>query len=195
MWGTYDRVRVSDRTRLQKLFISAQKLFTRGFWVKIPVYESCAVGALLGDFGQLWAILGFSGLFLHNKYAVYEGFLAIIYFFFTVTISCKRVLSDTRTQSTFWHVLGSAPLSSLHTGAPHALHHSCHRRESSIAPCRAHTPSSRASSPRSRPPPQSRAEAEGAPPARTRTLRSGMPPHASPRRAVGPRTHTHEQPE
>jgi len=42
---------------------------TRGFWAKIPVYESCAVGALLGDFGQLRAILGFSGLFLH-KYAV-----------------------------------------------------------------------------------------------------------------------------
>jgi hypothetical protein len=48
----------------------------------------------LGDFGQLWGILGFSGLFLH-KYAVYEGFLAIKYYF-TVTISCKRVLSDTR---------------------------------------------------------------------------------------------------
>ena len=70
-------VRVSDRTRLQKLFISVNTPFTRGFWAKIPVYESCAVGALLGDVGQLWAILGFSGLFLH-KYAVYEGFLAIL---------------------------------------------------------------------------------------------------------------------
>jgi hypothetical protein len=89
-------VRVSDRTRLQKLFIPVNTPFTRGFWAKIPVlYESCAVGAILGDFGQLWAILGFSGLFLH-KYAVYEGFLAIKYSL-TVTISCKRVLSDTRT--------------------------------------------------------------------------------------------------
>ena len=88
-------VRVSDRTRLQKLFISVNTPFTRGFWAKIPVYESCAVGALLGDCGQLWAILGFSGLFLH-KYAVYEGFLAIKYSLI-VTISCKRVLSDTRT--------------------------------------------------------------------------------------------------
>ena len=87
-------IRVSDRTRLQKLFISVNTPFTRGFWAKIPVHESCAVGALLGDFGQLWAILGFSGLFLH-KYAVYEGFLAIKYSF-TVTISCKRVLSNTR---------------------------------------------------------------------------------------------------
>jgi len=38
------------------------------------------------DFGQFWAILGFSGLFLH-KYAVYTGFLALK-FSFTVTISC-----------------------------------------------------------------------------------------------------------
>jgi len=76
-------VRVSDRTRLQKLFISVNTPFTRGFWAKIPVYESCAVGAFLGGFGQLWAILGFSGLLLH-KYAVYEGFLAIKYSFYAV---------------------------------------------------------------------------------------------------------------
>ena len=49
---------------------------------------------ILGDFRQLWGVLGFSGLFLH-KYAVYKGFLALK-FSFTVTISCKRVLSDTR---------------------------------------------------------------------------------------------------
>ena len=72
-------IQVSDRTRLQKLFISVNTPFiTRGFWVKIPVYGSCAAGAILGNFGrflQFWAHLGFSGLFLH-KYAVYKGFLA-----------------------------------------------------------------------------------------------------------------------
>jgi len=46
-------------------------------------YESCAVGAFSGGFGQLWAILGFSGLLLH-KYAVYEGFLASKYSFYAV---------------------------------------------------------------------------------------------------------------
>ena len=71
------KLRVSDRTRLQKLFISINTPFTRGFWAKIPVYESCAVGALLGDFGQLWAILGFSGLFLH-KYTVLRGFFRFL---------------------------------------------------------------------------------------------------------------------
>ena len=35
---------------------------TRGFWVKIPVYESCAAGAMWGDFGRFRAIVGFSGL-------------------------------------------------------------------------------------------------------------------------------------
>jgi len=65
-------VRVSDRTRLQKLFISVNTPFTRGLWAKIPVYESCAAGLILGYFGQFGAILGFSGLFLH-KYAVYTG--------------------------------------------------------------------------------------------------------------------------
>jgi hypothetical protein len=54
--------------------------FTRGFWAKIPVYENCAAGAISGDFGQLWAIWGFSWLFLH-KYAVYKGFSAIKYSF------------------------------------------------------------------------------------------------------------------
>jgi hypothetical protein len=80
---------VSDRTRLQKLFISVNTPFTRGFSAKIPVYEECAAGAILGDFGQLWATLGFSGN------AVYKGFFALKYSF-TVTISCKRVLFDTR---------------------------------------------------------------------------------------------------
>jgi len=84
-------VRVSDITRLQKLFISVNTPFTRGFWAKIPVYESCAAGAILGDFGKFF---GFSGLFLH-KYAVYKGFFDLK-FSFTVTISCKRVPSDTR---------------------------------------------------------------------------------------------------
>jgi hypothetical protein len=54
------------------------------------------------EFGRFWAlvgILGFSGLFL-QKYAVYKGFLAMKYSF-TVTISCKRVLSDTRTARHF----------------------------------------------------------------------------------------------
>ena len=71
-------VRVSDRTRLQKLFISVNTPFTRGFSAKIPVYEGCAAGAILGDFGQLWATLGFSELFLH-KYAVYKGIFALKY--------------------------------------------------------------------------------------------------------------------
>jgi len=69
-------LRVSDRTRLQELFISVNTPFTRGFWAKIPVYESCAAGLILGNFGKFGAILGFSGLFLH-KYAVYTGFLAL----------------------------------------------------------------------------------------------------------------------
>jgi len=86
--------RVSDRTRLQKLFISVNTPFTRGFWAKIPVYESCAAGLILGYFGLFGAIFGFSGLFLH-KYAVYTGLLGLK-FSFPVTISCKRVLSDTR---------------------------------------------------------------------------------------------------
>jgi len=88
------RIRVSDRTRLQKLFISANTPFTRGFPAKIPVCEGCAAGVISGDFGQLWVVLGFSGLFLH-KYAVYKGFLALK-FSFTVNISCKRFLSNTR---------------------------------------------------------------------------------------------------
>ena len=46
-----ETLRVSDITRLQKLFISVNTPFTRGFWVKIPVYESCAAGAFLGVFG------------------------------------------------------------------------------------------------------------------------------------------------
>jgi len=71
--------------------------FTRGFWAKMPVYESCAAGLILGSLGQFGAILGFSGLFLH-KYAVYTGPLALK-FSFTVTIPCKRVLSDTRIYS------------------------------------------------------------------------------------------------
>jgi hypothetical protein len=52
-------VRVSDRTRLQvELFISVNTPFTRGFWAKIPVYESCAAGLILGNFGQFWAFRG-----------------------------------------------------------------------------------------------------------------------------------------
>jgi len=47
----------------------------------------------LGDFGPFGTILGFSGLFW-PKYAVYKGFLALKYPL-TVTIPCKRVLSDT----------------------------------------------------------------------------------------------------
>jgi len=49
------------------------------------------------DFGQFRAISGNFGLFgaVLHKYAVYTGFLALK-FSFTVTISCKRVLSDTR---------------------------------------------------------------------------------------------------
>ena len=52
-------VRVSDRTRLQKLFISVNTPFTRVFWVKIPVYGSCAANTILGGL----AILGTFGLF------------------------------------------------------------------------------------------------------------------------------------
>jgi len=48
----------------------------------MPVYENRAAGAILGDCGPLWPILGFSELFL-SKYAVYKG-----YIIFTVTISC-----------------------------------------------------------------------------------------------------------
>jgi len=80
---------------LQKLFISVNTLFTRGFLAKIPVYEGCAAGAILGDFGQLWATLGFSGLFLHAEYAVYKGFFALKYSFYS-DYSCKRVLSRVR---------------------------------------------------------------------------------------------------
>ena len=56
---------------------------------KIPVYENRAAGAILGDSGPLWPILGFSGLFL-SKYAVSKDFLALK-ISCTVTISCKRV--------------------------------------------------------------------------------------------------------
>ena len=52
--GCY-KIRVSDIIRLQKLFISVNTPFTRGFWAKIPVYESYAAGAILGDFGKFWA--------------------------------------------------------------------------------------------------------------------------------------------
>ena len=59
-------LRVSDRTRLQKLFISVNTPFTRGFWVKIPVYESYAAGAILGDFGHFRAIWASRGGFRIN---------------------------------------------------------------------------------------------------------------------------------
>jgi hypothetical protein len=50
----------------------------------MPVYENRATGAILGDSGPLWPILGFSGLFL-SKYAVYKGFLALQNILFTVS--------------------------------------------------------------------------------------------------------------